>query len=264
MFGPTPTRWLGVALALAGPGDTEPVRIPGSTFVAGTGTVPDEPLRTVTVRNFAIDATEVTIGDFEAFAAEGYRDPALWPREAARWVAEHPGGAGAAMRAAGRTDDHPVVAVTWFEAQAYCQWRGGRLPTEAEWELAACGGRSTGRYPWGNKEIQGPRWYGCGPGGHVGEVQTQPAGESDPATRSPYGLHHMVGNVWEWTADGYSATPGAAPADEPADPAAGRWKTLRGGSYMDLPSYCTCTHREPARPDRVSFTVGLRCAYPAP
>jgi formylglycine-generating enzyme required for sulfatase activity len=257
-------RALVVALAVVSPGHADPLPIQRATFVAGSGRASDEPLRTVTVGAYAIDATEVTIADFEEFAASGYRDPGLWPGDAARWLGEHPEGAGAAMRAAGRSGEHPVVAVTWYEAQAYCRWRGGRLPTEAEWELAACGGQGADRYPWGPEEIKGPRWYGWGPGGHVGRVQTLPAAESDPATRAPAGLQHVVGNVWEWTADWYAATPDPGPATDPTGPATGRWKTLRGGSYMNLPSYCTCTHREPARPDLVAFTVGLRCAYPAP
>ncbi|MFH1467227.1 MAG: SUMF1/EgtB/PvdO family nonheme iron enzyme [Pseudomonadota bacterium] len=255
-------RHIAVLVAVCS-GCSSPVQIEGATYFEGSGRVPDEPSRSVTVGGFGIDAAEVTIGAFEEFAARGYQDPALWPGEAARWLSEHPVGAGAVLRAAGRSDDHPVVAVTWYEAQAYCRWRGGRLPTEAEWELAACGGHSDSRYPWGEEEIQGPRWYGWGPGGHVGKVQTLPAGESERATRSPAGLHHVVGNVWEWTSDWYSAAPDTAPAQDPTGPESGRWKTLRGGSYMNLPSYCTCTHREPARPDRVSFTVGLRCVYPA-
>ena len=156
------------------------------------------------------------------------------------------------MRAAGRAGDHPVVAVTWFEADAYCRAAGGALPTESQWEYAACGegGR---RFPWGDDE-RDATWYTEGKLGHLKGVSTRAVRDADPALASPFGLAHMAGNVWEWTADGYQREAGA--------PDPGPWKTLRGGSYANLPSYCGCAHREPALPERVSFSAGFRCAYP--
>ncbi len=87
-------------------------------------------------------------------------------------------------------------------------------------------------------------------------MNTRPVAEAAPASIPASGLLHMAGNVWEWTSSPYTRDPGA--------PAAGPWRSLRGGSFMNLPSYATCTHREPARPDRVAFSTGFRCAYSSP
>ncbi len=230
----------------------EPVAIPGGTVAVGDGRNPDAPRRQVEVAPFRIDRTEVSIADFERFAAEGYRRPELWSEAGRAWLAEHPEGAGAALRAAGRPADHPVVAVTWYEAEAYCRWAGGRLPTEVEWERAACGDGGR-RYPWGDDENVDAAWFSEGKYAFLHGVATRPV-DADPQP-SPYGLRHAAGNVWEWTADAYRA--------DPADGRPSPWRTLRGGSFMNLPSYCTCTHREPARPDRVALTTGFRCAYDA-
>lgn len=187
-----------------------------------------------------MDLTEVSIAAYEAFAAVGYADAKWWSAEGWRWAQAHPAGAGAAVRASGRTGDHPVVAVTFHEADAYCRWKGQRLPTGAEWEAAACNG---GRYPWGDDENPAAVWYQEGHHGQVESVKTKPVTESPLPSHA--GLLHAAGNVWEWTQDAF-------------DPV-GKWRTLRGGSYANLPSYCTCAHKEPAGPDDVRLTVGFRC-----
>ncbi len=207
----------------------------------------------------------MTVEAFARFKADGgYQDPQWWSAEGRVWLASYPDGAGEAVRAAGRPGTHPVVAVTYFEAEAYCAHAGGRLPTEAEWERAACG-TDQRRYPWGDSESEAARWYAGGKFGSIVRVDTAPAGEQDAALRSPDGLLHMAGNVWEWTADGYHATDwGGASRQDPRATPDTPWHTLRGGSYMNLPSYCSCRHREPARPDRVALTIGFRCVWDAP
>ncbi len=238
--------------ATAAAADT--VAIPAARPTLGSASQPDSPARTVQVPAFRIDRTEVSVAEFEAFARTAWEREVWWSAEGWAWAKQHPRGAGAAMRAAGRRGDHPVVAVSWFEAEAYCRSQGGRLPSEEEWELAACGGRAT-RFPWGDSEPAGVPWYDEGTTGHVAGVDTRPVHEAVPGTEGPFGLLHVSGNVWEWTSGAYGR-PG--PDGRP------RWRTLRGGSYTNLPSYCTCSHREPAAPERVAFTTGFRCAYPSP
>ena len=207
----------------------------------------------------------MTVAAFSRFAQEGYQNTDLWSPSGRKWLEKNPQGAGANTRAAGRSADHPVVAVTWYEAEAYCRWSGGSLPTEAQWELAACGAESNPgqRFAWGDDDSIDAVWYSGGKFGHLQNVRTQPADRQDPALHAPGGLMHMSGNVWEWTMDWYDRDGTAEDGlTDPTGPESGTWKTLRGGSYMNLPSYCSCTHREPARPDRVAFTAGFRCIYP--
>lgn len=251
--------WLLLLVAAA------PVVVPAGTFRQGGGRSVDErPVREVTLSAYRIDTTEVDIAAYERFtAAGGYQDVKWWSAAGKTWLAEHPEGAGAAVRASGRTSDHPVVAVTWYEADAYCRWSGGSLPTEAQWERASCAS-SGAKYAWGDAEDFAAVWYGAGKFGQIESVATQPAGTQATNLRSPLGLLHTAGNVWEWTADAYDARYyGDAPATDPVNLAERPWRTLRGGSYMNLPSYCTCTHREPSAPDAVRLTTGFRCAYPA-
>ena len=231
------------------------VSLAGGSFALGSGRAPDSPRRTVAVSPLRIDRAEVTVAAFERFVTEGWMHDESWSEPGRAWRAEHPRGAGPANRRAGREPTHPVVAVTWYEADAYCRWAGGRLPTEDEWERAACAGRDT-RFPWGDDEGRDAAWYAGGKYGQIQAVQTRSAAEASPDTASPDGVVHMAGNVWEWTASGYHRDP-TATVETP-------WRTLRGGSFLNLPSYATCTHREPARPDRVAYTTGFRCAYDSP
>lgn len=151
-------------------------------------------------------------------------------------------------------EDHPVVHVSWNDAVAFCGWVGGRLPTEPEWEYAARGGLEGRRYPWGD-ELRPDGlwrcniWQGAFPrtnteeDGHSG---TAPVREYPP---NGYGLHQMVGNVWEWCADAFDVTvPGA--------------RAIRGGSYLCHDSYCN-RYRVAARssntPDSSGGNLGFRC-----
>ncbi|HCH66687.1 MAG TPA: hypothetical protein DFR83_28045 [Deltaproteobacteria bacterium] len=244
---------------------TDAVLIPAGSFTRGSAREPDAPPQKVTLSAFQIGTTEVTIDQFSAFkAAGGYSTRRWWSASGRAWLEGHPDGAGDAARAAGRDGSHPVVAVTYFEAEAYCASVGARLPTEAEWERAACG-TDDRRYPWGDTESETARWYAGGKFGNIVRVDTAPASEQAESLRSPDGLLHMAGNVWEWTADHYHATNwGGASGRNPKATPDTPWRSLRGGSYMNLPSYCSCQHREPARPDRVALTIGFRCAWDQP
>lgn len=234
---------------------------PASTFTQGSGVAPDEsPKFSRTIDAYYIDKTEVSIANFELFVQQAWTNDVFWSSEGQAWRSTNPSGANPENRSAGRSENHPVVSVTWYEAEAYCAWKGGRLPTEAEWERASCAGG--GPYAWGADEMEDAVWYSSGKYGHVQAVLTKEVLDAPPEQRTPQGLFHTTGNVWEWTSDWYHADSYKNLQNnntwQPTNPT---WKTLRGGSFMNLPSYCSCTHREPARPDRVSYTVGFRCAY---
>lgn len=230
--------------------------LPEGTFTRG-GRAPDEGASTV-VREpaFSLDRHEVTIDAYEAFvASSAWSDPQYWTAEGLAWKRAHPGGLGPKLRASGRSGDHPVVGVSWYEADAYCRSRGQQLPRESQWERAC---HTEGeRFPWGDEENFVANWYGGGKGGQVSGVMTHSALVSDAAILSREGALHLAGNVWEWTADWYGAY--SAETERPAGPGAGSWKVVRGGSYMNLASYCTCSHREPVRPEEMRLTIGFRC-----
>ena len=139
---------------------------------------------------------------------------------------------------------HPVVHVSWNDALAYCRWTGTRLPTEAEWEYAARGGRSVTAFPWGDDLEPGGEhrmnaFQGQFPGGNTGADGYLATAPVDAFPPNGFGLHNVTGNVWEWCADwldlGYYAR--AEPRD-PRGPATGERRVQRGGSYLCHLSYC--------------------------
>ena len=254
---------LHLALLWTNLGHAETASFSTVVFSMGSGETPDEtPIRKVTLSPYQIDLTEVSIQEFERFVASGWEQDTFWTAEGIQWRTNNPEGAGATHRRAGRDEDHPVVAVSWFEADAYCRWKGGHLPTEAQWEQAACRGQKEGRFAWGDDEMVEAPWYSAGKYGHLQSVLTKSVSDAPDTQQTQDGLYHTTGNVWEWTADWYhSQHYQTGDVQNPTGPSTGTWKTLRGGSFMNLPSYCTCTHREPARPTRVAYTTGFRCAY---
>lgn len=153
--------------------------------------------------------------------------------------------------------DYPVTQVTWEDAAAYCAWRGARLPTEAEWEYAARGD-SGQLYPWGNEK-----------GGVQANIDNRLSGPAPVGSfadaASPFGLQDMAGNVWEWTADWYSAAYyRRSPAANPAGPSTGMERVLRGGGFRILDflgqDEARATHRRALPPDQAADDVGFRCA----
>jgi formylglycine-generating enzyme required for sulfatase activity len=169
-------------------------------------------------------------------------------------------------------DDHPVVHVSWNDAMAYADWSGTRLPTEAEWEYAARGGRRGAVFPWGDELEPGGEhrmnvFQGSFPGGDTaadGFAGTAPA-QSFPA--NGYGLYNMTGNVWEWCADWYDPRYyQRSPRHSPAGPDKGTHRVMRGGSYLCHASYCR-RYRVAARsgngPDSSTANLGFRVASAA-
>jgi len=161
------------------------------------------------------------------------------------------------------TESYPVVMITWHEAQAYCRSKGGRLPSEAEWEKAARGIEKM-PYPWGT-EFDAKK---ANIGGLFGDLA--PVG-SYLAGKSPYGIFDMIGNVWEWTSDWYQPYPGST---YKSDRFGKELKVIRGNSWSSIGHYpvevqnellkyhSTVTFRLFAPPDSTISDVGFRCMQP--
>lgn len=165
--------------------------------------------------------------------------------------------------------DHPVVHISWNDANAYCAWAGKRLPTEAEWEYAARGGLVQKRFPWGDDLLMDGQhqcniWQGEFPKTNTKEDGYEGTAPAKSYSPNGYGLYNMSGNVWEWCSDWFSRsvhTRGGR--SNPKGPEIGKEKILRGGSYFCHESYCN-RYRVAARskntPDSSTGHAGFRCA----
>jgi formylglycine-generating enzyme required for sulfatase activity len=267
------------------------IMIHGGMLARGraSGRRDEAPPHEVTVGDFAIDATLVTVRAFRDFVARtGYvttaerigfgmgssegMDDWAWERiPGASW--RRPFWEATADTEAFLRDDAPVVMVSWDDATAYCASTGRRLPTEAEWEYAMRAGRSGTRYPWGDDPRRDGKIalnYWQGESHHHndrddGWVYVSPVKAYPP---NAWGIYDPVGNVWQWTADWYSETtyaetakPGAS--RDPRGPSTGTLRVLRGGSWWC--GACVCEgnglfYRGKTRPDAPYDNIGFRCA----
>ncbi len=273
------------------------VHLPGGRFIMGSdakeGFAEDGegPARRVQVDPFAMGETTVTNREFRAFVRATHyitdaeqagasfvfylqvdpqrraamrrisRELPWWLEvEGACW--QRPHGPGSSIH---EILDHPVVHVSWTDAAAYCAWAGLRLPTEAEWEYAARGGLVQARYPWGDEfEPGGERrcntWQGVFPsqpkaGWTPGPV---PARSFEP---NGHGLYQMVGNVWQWCADGFNPRYHleTTPRNPRAQAATGR-RAQRGGSFLCHASYCD-RYRVAARASNAPMSTTSHCGF---
>lgn len=214
------------------------VSIPGTWFTMGSvdGADDEQPLHRVWVDAFELGATQVTNRDYASFlSATGCAPPAAWNDP----NFNHP--------------EQPVVAVSWFDAERYCQWLLVRLPTEAEWECAARAGAEKMRYPWGDAPPQSRPNYG-------GRWQNGP----EPVARAApnaYGLYDMCENVHEWCSDWYGADYySISPDRNPRGPESGSRRASRGGSWRHQIKVSRCAARSSIPPEFRYTDYGFRVA----
>jgi sulfatase modifying factor 1 len=227
-------------------GITQPrmARIPAGFFLMGseTGQDNERPVRRVWLDEFSLAECQVTHAEYAQFlSATGHAQPPHW---------SDPNFS---------SPEQPVVAVSWFDAAAYCEWLSGatghvyRLPTEAEWERAARGGIEQNEYPWGNGAPEAlPNYSGrwrTGP---------EPVGGAE---RNAYGLCDIGANVHEWCADWFSADYyGASPDRNPQGPATGTRRASRGGSWRHYTKVSRCAARSSIPPGFQYADYGFRVA----
>ena len=273
------TPWQVRLLLFHSPPVGDMVRIPAGLFTMGSsdGDPQERPVHPVHLRAFWLDRYETTNRAFMHFVqATGHRTLAELEGESliyedggyrqmygASWKA--PRGAGSYLR---NRLDHPVVHIAWKDASAYCAWVGKRLPTEAEWEKAARG-TDQRLYPWGDEAPNGGGFmyranYGtdqcCHESAQDGFLNTAPVG-SFPLGVSPYGLHDMAGNVWEWTQDWYSPDYYASsPPRDPSGPPTGTERVLRGGSWISYRFMLRTAYRGHHTGETRHNYSGFRCA----
>lgn len=301
-----------------GPKENTPVLIPGGTYMMGTDTpaIPldgEGPAVERTVAPFYLDRFETSNAEFAAFVEDtGYKTDAevfgwsfvhedlvsdevketitqavaevqWWlPVTGADW--RHPEGPDTdVFDEADDRSDYPAVHVSHRDAVAFCKWKGGRLPTEAEWEFASRGGKKDRKFAWGNKlmprgEHRANIWHGEFPHNNTaddGYWGACPVWEFGPQNK--FGLYNMIGNVWEWVSDRWlvdrvhgdplvGETDAATTTDFHGDTVSAIEVTKKGGSYMCHASYCY-RYRNAARShntdDSTSSNLGVRCARDA-
>ena len=213
--------------------------IPAGEFTMGSDVEDERPPHVVFVDGFEIDKLEVTNEDFEKFVAEtGHVTDAEQAGETS-WL----------YYARGKPQ-HPVVKVSWNDANAFCQWAGKRLPTEAEWEKAARGADARS-YPWGNQ------WDAARANAKEAGNRGTTAVGSFPAGASPYGVMDMAGNVAEWTTDWFKAYPGG---DFYSPYFGEKYRVIRGGGWFSDQNLVRTTERSASSMTLANDDVGFRCA----
>jgi iron(II)-dependent oxidoreductase len=229
------------------------VTVPAGEFLMGSDPRKDpaagpqeQPLHRVTLDAFEIDRYEVSNVEYLRFVlATGVSWPQFWR----------------AKPFLDKMATHPVINVSWQEADAYCRWAGKRLPTEAEWEKAARG--SDGRmFPWGDEPAGWIKSNIAHPGSKRG-AKYPPLANINRYDKgvSPYGVYQLAGNVSEWVSDWFDPDYYRKGINEnPKGPDAGELKVFRGGSWNEDPEVARSAGRNGGEPTRKSYLTGFRCA----
>ena len=225
----------------AKPFTTGLVLIPAGEFLMGKdGRDDHSPAHRIMIDSFYLDKYEVTNAQYLEFCQEtGRALPEFWGMKEFHSGSDFP--------------NHPVVGISWFEARAYAEWAGKRLPTEAEWEYAGCGGLVGQEYPHGSDLTPASANYTI----HGAPVQgAVPVGSYPP---NGYGLHDMAGNVVEWVADYYDKDYYASSPDtNPTGPPKGKFRVIRGGGWHSGPTCNRVYYRNALFPTWRDFNIGFR------
>ena len=234
----------------------EMVYVPGGTFVLSEKGKGGEGAHNVTLHNYWIDQTEITNKQYSHCVEAGVcRAPTTCAWGDPTYEDES-------------YKDHPVICVTWQMASTYCDWAGGRLPTEAEWDYAARGPERR-LYPWGDRfdetrlnfcDESCPHVDARFQGYNDGYVKTSPVGTYSNGA-SWCGAMDMAGNVWEWVADRY-APYGTVDQDNPQGPSTGSERLIRGGSWYDDTHFLRSDFRHQYDPADFIHLIGFRCVIP--
>jgi len=227
----------------------EMVYVPSGTFQMGSNDGHDEqPVHSVALHSFWIDQTEVTNAEYACCVAAGTCTRPSSPISATR----------DSYYGDSQYDDYPVIWVSWNHAATYCEWAGGRLPTEAEWEYAARGpDRSV--YPWGDEPPPDETLLN-----YMNNVGDTTRVGSYPGGASWCGALDLAGNAWEWVNDWYADDYYAAsPAENPTGPDSGRTKVRRGGAWSSVPDGVRSARRNDDGPASSYRIIGFRCVVAA-
>ena len=222
------------------------------------------PLHNVCLTNgFWIDQFDVTNAAYQKFVdAGGYNTPKYWSPASWQWLQIHHI-TGPLTLPNFDAPQQPRVGVSWYEAEAYAQWRGGRLPTEAEWEYAARGPQGL-IYPWGNTYSGGKANIDERPDGRH-YLGTSSVVGAYPDDKSWVGAYDMAGNVWQWTADYYQKDIYRLNIGiDPQGPSVSTARVLRGGSWGYDEDCAMTAYRFHATPDTRGGTIGFRIVTSLP
>jgi formylglycine-generating enzyme required for sulfatase activity len=241
----------------------EMVTVKGGTFQMGSsnGKSNERPVHSVSLSSFEISKYEVTNAQFIKFlnsvgvSSNGFYNGVEYVQmDNGNCAIGYNGSFYFKGSSCASTDDTPVIEVSWYGAKAFCEWAGGRLPTEAEWEYAARGGNlSKGYWYSGSDNIGDVAWY-CRNSG----IKTHPVGRKQP---NELGIYDMSGNVWEWCNDRYSSSYYSNSSSEnPNGPSSGASRVCRGGSWDSDAYHCRVEFRDDYIPIRSDYIVGFRFA----